>query len=247
MLPSHADYGLGVSASDRLLVERYMQGTLIGCDTMTVNGEHRLLGVHEKLMFAPPSFAIRGSCFTPNGPIFADLERYASEALTAVGFDWGATHMELMITADGPRIIEINPRLVGAKLPRLVGYALGRSIHSDLIDVHLGCWPPELGSDRSDQVAALRWITTSQSGVLDRIELPQWTDPRLRCVELLKRPGDLVHPPFENADRLGFVMTCASSRSEAEELAERYIAQATVALTAEVSCHVGEDATVAHA
>src|SRR5450631_1720890 len=113
MLPSRADYGLGVMANDRLLVERYMQGSVVGCDTLTVAGKHRLIGVHEKLMFDPPPFAIRGSTFMPHGPQFAALERYACAALDAVGFDWGATHMELMITSQGPRVIEINPRLVG--------------------------------------------------------------------------------------------------------------------------------------
>ena len=141
MLPSRADYGLGVLANDRLLVERYMDGSFIGCDTLTVNGQHRMLGVNEKLMFAPPSFAIKGGCFTPNCPEFSVIERYVFEALDAVGFNWGAAHIELMLTDDGPRIIEINPRLVGAKIARLVGYALGRSVHEDLIEVHLGRWP----------------------------------------------------------------------------------------------------------
>jgi biotin carboxylase len=51
MLPSCADYGLGVKANDRLLVEQYMTGVVLGCDTLTQNGQHTLVGVNEKLFF----------------------------------------------------------------------------------------------------------------------------------------------------------------------------------------------------
>ncbi len=53
MLPSRADYGLGVKANDRLLVEQYMKGVVIGCDTFTHNGQHTLIGVNEKLFLNP--------------------------------------------------------------------------------------------------------------------------------------------------------------------------------------------------
>ena len=141
LLPSRADYGLGVMANDRLLVERYLSGTFIGVDTLTEGGRHRVLGVHEKLMFAPPSFAMRGSTFLPNAgstPAEPALQRYVCGLLDAVGFDWGAAHIEIMLTADGPRLVEINPRLVGAKISRLVSHAFGRSLHAELIDLHLG-------------------------------------------------------------------------------------------------------------
>jgi hypothetical protein len=51
MLPSGADYGLGVTANDRMLVERNMTGIVLGCDTLTSAGRHTLLGVHEKESF----------------------------------------------------------------------------------------------------------------------------------------------------------------------------------------------------
>jgi biotin carboxylase len=230
MLPSHTDYGLGVKANDRLLVERYMAGTVIGCDTLSVDGQHRLLGVNEKLFFEPPSFAIRGGCFQPDSPAFAAIQRYVFACLDAVDFDWGATHTEIILTADGPRLVEINARLVGAKIARLVGYALKRSIHSDLITVHLGQQPSFSTVSASSLVAVTRWIVAEQAGVLEHIELPAWRDDRIRCVEVLKRPGDAVRAPFENADRIGYVMVCGSTRAQAEELAEHFVAQTRVVL-----------------
>ena len=223
MLPSHADYGLGVRANDRLVVERFMKGQIVGCDTVTLKGQHQLLGVNEKLFYEPPSFAIEGGCFIPNQGQFTELEAYVKALLDAVDFDWGYAHIEIMLTAEGPYVIEINPRLVGAKIARLVSMALGVSVHQHLIALHLG-QADFLEPAPSGQVAVSRWLVADREGILDHIVLPDVDDPRIRTVDMLKHKGDAVRPPFENADRIGYVMTCAVSQQEAEALAENFVA-----------------------
>jgi biotin carboxylase len=232
LLPTYTDYGLGVLANDRMLVERRMSGTIIGCDTISENGKHTLLGLNEKLFFEDPSFAIKGGVFLPNRPEFKVIESYVISLLDAVGFDWGAAHTELILTDEGPRLIEINPRLVGAKIPRLIGYALNRSLYTDLIQSYLGQGVSDSAID-TDVVAVTRWIVASEEGLLDHIELPQTEDSRIRCVEILKQPGDFVRPPLDNADRIGYVMVCASNRKEAEELAEWFVSQSVCHLLSE--------------
>jgi biotin carboxylase len=135
-----------------------------------------------------------------------------------------------MLTQDGPRLIEVNGRLVGAKIARLVNYALDFSFHCALIEVHLGHmieWPP---SYENPVYAVTRWITAKTEGFLQSISLPESTDPRIRCVEMLKQPGDFVRPPLENADRIGYIMVCAETRAEAEHLAEEFVRDSTVTL-----------------
>jgi len=230
ILPSNADYGLGVKANDRLMVERYMKGDFLGCDTFTINGQHTLIGVNEKLMFPPPSFAIKGGCFCPQDPRREVLEAYIFPILDAVGFDQGATHIERMMTAEGPQLIEINPRLVGAKIARLMGYALKRSVHKDLIDLHLGNWRAELHQVEDGWASVTRWLTVQEVGTLQCIELASMEDPRIKSVEIFKKPGDAVSYPFENAHRIGFVMTAAPTRQEAEEVAEEFIRHTKISL-----------------
>lgn len=186
-----------------MLVERYMSGAFIGCDTVSAEGCHRLLGVHEKLMFAPPSFAMRGSCFTPNRGQFVAIESYVVSALDAFGFDWGAAHLEVMLTSDGPRLVEINPRLVGAKIPRLLGYALNCSIHRELIGLHLSepCFDAIAGAP--SQIAVLRWIVAHQPGVLEAVDLARLADDfiagarvRVRAEPVPARLRNVTAPSF---------------------------------------------------
>ena len=230
LLPMKTDYGLGVSSNDRLLIEQFMNGMFIGCDTFTLNGKHQLLGINEKLMFSPPSFAIRGGCFIPNTGEWPTLEHYVFRLLDAVGFNVGAAHIEIMLTAEGPRLIEINPRLVGAKIARLIGYALDCSVHEALIELHLGHWPFQQLDKARFHPAVTRWLITQDSGTLEHIAQPEWHDDGIKCTEMLARPGDHVSYPFENSQRLGYVMTCCPTRQQAETLAERFVNETLVKL-----------------
>jgi len=81
--------------------------------------------------------------------------------------------------------------------------------------------------------AVTRWFISEKQGILDEIQLPAWTATGVKCVEILIKKGDSVGYPFENAQRLGYVMTCCSTRDEAEKLAEQYISDAVVSLKAE--------------
>ena len=225
LLPSRTEYGLGVKANDRLLIERYMSGRLVGCDTFSVAGEHRLLGVHDKLMFEPPFFAIRGGCFRTPDASHAELQRYVFAALDAVGFDHGATHTEVMITDQGPHLVEINPRIVGAKIARLVGLTLGRDIYGDLIDLHLGKLKLDdwRNIEAGPRFGVTRWITSAQEGTLESIELPATRPDCIAEVELLKLAGDHVQPPFQNADRLGYVIAIGKDAQETSQQADAYV------------------------
>ena len=229
-LPCQTDYGFGVTANDRLLVERYISGQMIGCDTLTQNGRHILLGINEKLMYPPPSLAIKGSCFPADGYQVLQIQEYVFSVLDALEFNEGATHTEILLTEEGPLLVEVNPRLVGAKIPRLLNIALGRSIHTDLIDLHLGLPLLEVFNPLQGGYAVSRWIISEQSGRLEAVVMPPVTDRNIRYIEIFKKPGDLVSYPYQNADRIGYIMTFGTTREQAEKLAEDFIAQVQVRL-----------------
>jgi hypothetical protein len=151
--------------------------------------------------------------------------------LDALDVDCGATHTELAITARGLQVAGIAAGLPGGRLPRLLGYALGRSLHADLIALHCGL-PLPVGSGAVPQVAVLRTLAASREGVLDEVLLPTWQDPAIRCVELLRQPGQPVRPPLCDADNLGVMMVCGPARADAEDLADRYVARTLVQLRA---------------
>ena len=103
-------------------------------------------------------------------------------------------------------------------------------MHEALIDLHLGKWPFQQLDQASLQPSVTRWLITHDSGTLEHISLPNWHDEGIKCTEMLARPGDHVSYPFENSQRLGYVMACCPTREEAEALAERYIQDSRIVL-----------------
>ena len=169
ILQTPTPYGLGVSSNNRFLVEEYLRGSMIGCDLFCDSRRRLFLGINDKLLFPPPSFSFRGSCFPSNRFDEKAIQDYAFQILDVMEFDFGATHIEMMVTEEGPHLVEINPRLVSAQIPYLMGYAFGRSLYTDLIQLHLGVpvenWPPF----ERQWYSAIRWIVADRPGELTSI------------------------------------------------------------------------------
>jgi len=224
------DYGLGVQANNRFSVEQYIRGHMIGCDVFTDDHSRLFLGINDKLMFPPPSFAMRGSCFPSDRYDVATIRNYAFEILDAVNFNFGAAHIEMIVADDGPYLVEVNPRLVSAQIPYQMGYAFERSLYTDLINLHLGIPIADFGEIVPRWFSAIRWITASRPGVLETVRLPEQADALVRRVVLFKKQGDLVHPPINNGDRIGYVIAVGLTQESAEQLADKYVQDAVVEL-----------------
>lgn len=229
-LPLKTDYGLGVCANDRLVVEEFMRGEVIGCETFTVDGRHIFIGINDKVFFPPPCFGIRGSCFPSDRFDTEKIRDYVFQILDALHFDFGAAHTEIIITPTGPYLVEVNPRLIGAHIPRLLGFALERSVYADIVDLHLGGDLAELRDLHPPRVAVSRWIASSEHGVIKDIITPATDAPGIMAVHLFKKPGDMTRPPFDNADRLGYVMAVGRTQTDAERLAEDFVSNTQVLL-----------------
>jgi biotin carboxylase len=69
-------------------------------------------------------------------------EAYAVLVCRALGLDFGIFHLEMIVTADGPRLVEANPRLMGGAFPVLYERYVGESIQDHLVALHLGAPRP---------------------------------------------------------------------------------------------------------
>jgi biotin carboxylase len=224
------NYGLGVHANKRFSVEKYIRGHMIGCDVFTGEHERILLGINDKLIFPPPSFAMRGSCFPSNRYDTASIRDYAFQILDAINFDFGASHIEMIVAKDGLYLVEINPRMVSAQIPYQIGYALERSIYIDLINLHLGQPLTELREVKPRWFSAIRWIVADRPRPLQSVELPRHVDPSIRRVVLFKAFGDAVRYPVNNGDRIGYVIAVGNTQMAAEQVADRYVQNSVVHL-----------------
>ena len=108
-------------------MQEYIQGEEYSVESLSMVDEISVIGVTKKYLGDLPYFLETGHDFPAMlpAPLYSRIVKHVSMALKAVGFSWGAAHIELRVRDGIPYIIEINPRLAGGMIPKLVQEARG--------------------------------------------------------------------------------------------------------------------------
>ena len=116
--------------NDALVVQQYVEGIEYVVDTFSHDGRHTVADVcqYTKLRNGP-YMAVYDTLewLDPNAPVVADLVAYTAGVLNSVGMRFGSAHVEVMLTADGPLLIELGARAHGGGQPKFCLLATGDS------------------------------------------------------------------------------------------------------------------------
>jgi hypothetical protein len=145
----------------------------------------------------PPYFEEVGHVVDATDPLLADetVRRVVRDAHRALGFTDGMTHTELMLTADGPRVIEVNGRLGGDLIPYLGLRASG--IDPGLAAAAVACGlPPDVTPTRRLAGAVRFFYPDHDDTVIGSVDLDVSTLPsRPDRFVVLVEPGEVLSPP----------------------------------------------------
>jgi carnosine synthase len=105
-----------------LLLEQYLDGVEFDIDLVLEDGESVFSSVSENWPTAERTFQETGlHCPPDQSPrAIRELVGFCIEAVQAVGFRTGVLHIEAKTTRNGPRIVEINARMGGGRVPEIV-------------------------------------------------------------------------------------------------------------------------------
>ncbi|WP_405664127.1 ATP-grasp domain-containing protein [Streptomyces sp. RK9] len=165
----------GAPVPARVLVEQAVQGPEFSVETL----DDRVVAVVAKHLGAEPYFVETGHDVPAPVPddTAAALADTALRALTALGLGWGAAHTELRLTARGPVVIEVNPRLAGGMIPVAVRAATGVDLVDAVIARASGLAPAPAGTGAGH--AAVRFLraagegrVTAVTGLADALAAP---------------------------------------------------------------------------
>ncbi|MFK3984796.1 pyridoxal-phosphate dependent enzyme [Micromonospora sp. NPDC050397] len=208
----------GQARPGRALVEEFVDAPEYSVEMFCADGEALCVGITRRTATALPYFVETGHLFPAAlpGTAEAELTECARQALKAIGFELGPSHIEIRLTPQGPVVIEINGRLAGGMIPELVRAATG----IDLLDQQLRAVtgrPLALTADRS-RYAGLRFLTATGAGLLTGIggTAAAAGVPGVEAVVTTAVPGRTVRPPRDAYDRLGHVIAVGSTPHEVE-------------------------------
>lgn len=123
-----------------LLLEELLVGPEVSVEAVTRHGVTTILGVTAKSVTAAPHFVETGHVFPASLPTDETraVESLVHDTLAALGFTHGLSHTEVKLTADGPRVVEVNPRQGGGYIFDLVRLVTGANPLQLLVELALG-------------------------------------------------------------------------------------------------------------
>ncbi|HEY0165684.1 MAG TPA: ATP-grasp domain-containing protein [Jatrophihabitans sp.] len=219
----------GQATRPEVLVEECLVGFEVSVEVLAQGGSHSVLGVTDKTVSAGNRFVELGHTFPsvlPEG-VREDLAGAAVAAARAVDFDLGIAHVELKYTADGPKLVEINPRPAGGRITELMDRSLGVASMELVVRQYLGESVGPVTGPVSG--AAIRYLS-ADPGVVDSVsglDIARAV-PGVQEAVVYLAPGMSVRPLRVNEDRIGHVLATADDPYLAQRLAETAAAQIVV-------------------
>jgi biotin carboxylase len=219
MLLSQRANERGLPIPSRILVEEYVSGAEYSVEAF----DGRIVGVTRKLLGSEPDFIEVGHDYpAPLGRLaLEDLEAHAMHALAALRLDFGAAHVEVRLTARGPRTIEVNPRLAGGFIPELVRLASGVDLVAATVARAAGRPSPERAAGRG--AASIRFLLPPRPGRLREAngldsarDVPGVVEATLYCA-----PGQPLALHGDFRDRIGHVIAAAADAESSAAAATR--------------------------
>jgi biotin carboxylase len=210
--------------SRTFVVEDYLEGALVSVEILTTGpGEHQVVGVSDRDIVN--DCVEVGAAFPLIDEQCTAVVRKACAALDAIGFDFGASHVELIVTAEGPHLVEVNTRPGGSGHTVMLDLSTGRSIVGDCIELALGTLTVGAPLYGFEQGAAWRCFTSSKPGTIMRLPPPEAvkSNEGVREVWYHHEQGDEISELNSNFSWIIQVMCTGKDRLEAKLNAARAI------------------------
>ncbi|WP_367130122.1 ATP-grasp domain-containing protein [Saccharothrix sp. HUAS TT1] len=208
-----------------VLLEEMLVGPEVSVETVTSAGTTYVVGVTDKSLAGRPWFVESGHMFPAD---LGDADRHAAvstavAAIDALGLDHGVAHTEVKLTADGPRLIEVNPRPAGNQITELVRRVTGIDLPSVFADLAVGRQPDLRPKGTGVRSAAISFLLPPRAGVVAGIDGVEALAANPGVVDWAAKPaGHRAGEPTSNNSYLGHVMV-TSPDTDARARAERVV------------------------
>lgn len=206
------------SSGARVLVEQFLDGEEWSVEGFSEGGRHRIVCVTQK--FKDPVTCVEtGHCLpAPLDEVTrVAIERFVVGVLGAVGIVDGPSHTEVILTREGPRIVETHARLGGDSIVEMIELVTGVDLDRLWIRQATGERVFDEVPMRLDRFAAIAFATPAARGVLERVEgVGEATAmPGVVRIEVLEEPGAQLEGAQRSESRGAFAIATGESAADA--------------------------------
>lgn len=213
------------SKTNEVIIEEFLDGPEFSIETITFNGKTTVVQYTEKFVTPFPRTVemghIQPATLTENEK--REIDNVVIAAINAIGIDNSASHIEVKLTKEGPKIIEIGARLGGDYISSyLVKYSCGIDMDLAAIQVALGENPHI--KTKNYQFTYIKYFELPIGMKVESVD--DWhfiyEDNSVLFANIAVKPGDIIQEITDSAKRPGFVIVQGKSREEVINLGNKY-------------------------
>jgi biotin carboxylase len=206
------------------LIESFVEAVFEhSVEVLIYNGVPHIIAVSDKKK-SPLPYRVDKNVIYPTavkGDSLADLKKNVREAITALGIEHGAAHVELASTKDGFVLFELGARCGGGGTPEpIVPYVSGIQEFVETVRILAGDRPHQLtpvisrGCDYRFLMPP-KGLVRSVNGLDAILGLEKILD-----AELFTKSGSIIPEVTVGTDRSGFIIAGGETREDALKLGE---------------------------
>lgn len=215
-------YSRQFSRSGDVVVEEYMSGPEVSVETLTVDGICHVIQITDKITTGAPHFVEMGHIQPSRLPeeTRRQIGEVAVAANRAIGIQNGPSHTEIIVTSEGPKIVELGARLGGDCITtHLVPLSTGVDMVENCIRIALG-EKPDI-APKFLKGSAIRYFPQVPGRVkaIDGVKAAEKMTG-VRQVSIVHGVGETITEIDSSGARMGFVIAQGEDADHAAGMAE---------------------------
>lgn len=217
------EYASHESRGGTVIIEEYLQGPEFSVEVMVVDGVPHVLQITDKITTGAPHFVEMGHTQPTSQPQYVQkkIKDLACRAVKAVGINVGPAHVEMILTEQGPKMVELGARMGGDCITtHLVPLSTG--VDMVAATIKLACGEEADVVSKWKKGAAIRYFETPV-GVLKSIDGVEKAKsiPGVEEISFVHDIGETLGEIGSSVDRIGFVIAQGKTINDAIEICEK--------------------------
>jgi len=218
-LNDHLRYLRSKNLGETIMIEEYIDGPQYLVEAIVYKRQPHVIGVIEQEITQGKRFIITGYGVLVKAPsdIQAGLEEVLQSIVKTFNIENGALHLELRLTKNGWKLIEINPRISGGAMNNMIFAAFGINLVEETLKLLLG-EPPNI-QPRHKKFVYTKYVIVESKGILERVigRTRASKSPGVVDVYVKPRRGTLLTPPLSMGHRYAYVIAEGTTLAEAKQ------------------------------
>ena len=225
-------YAKEYTRNGKVIVEEHMSGSEVSVETLSIDGECNVVQITDKLTTGEPHYVEMGHSQPTglNSEIRQQIENVTKAACNAIGIESGPSHTEIIVTEEGPKIVEIGARLGGDNITtHLVPLSTGVNMVECCIRLALGEVP--CIKRTVERGAAIRYFAQHQ-GMVERIDGIEKAEKvnGVEKIQIVHGIGEYITDVNNSGSRMGFVIACGDNAADAISVCEKAISEINICI-----------------